>query len=761
MTGVAASDTSCTQVIVIWSNSLFPDSFQIRRNELRIGSAPAITSFFFDETAVPGVTYTYRVVGYNACGAGDTTGSDQGIRLSVPPAVTSVSVTNNLCDAVEITWSYPAGPYTFEIRRGGEVIGQVGEGVHSYTDTTCTPAIGQLYCVIPYNQCGAGSPACDNGMCLTAPPQVQGFHLNSLCRLAVCWTGAQYATRYVIYLNSLPHDSVTAERICYTDSLLGAGTYTVTVRAFDSCGYSPPSASVQLTLPHVPSLSSFVASDTLCNQTVLIWSLTPGIPADSFRILRDSVRIAAVDGDCGLGISGQDDGRRRVVPLQVTGVTATSNRCDSVIIVWQDVANETLYRIFRDGTDVGTTAAHVTRFADAPAAGTFSYTVRAENWCGAGTLSASGSGTRLAAPGTPTNVAASENLCGQINVSWSSAGGDVDSFKVYRDLVTIATVPASTLTFTDLVTGTHSYTLRAHSNDCGDSPVSAPASGTGHAAASPPSGLTFVTPAVCDSIRMTWNGGGGEVSGYVVRRDGMVIDTVTATSFTDFGVDDTLHHGYTVAAYNPFCDTSAFTPPVSGQLRKLLELLTDLPDVMPCSTEVILQLDLCSGVQGDSIYLQLGGGTYLPVGGHSPPQSQETVPIRNHGPRQPGSRLWIIIWRGARGDVIVSDTFTVDSCALAADEVDNAIPGDFFLDQNFPNPFNPLTTLRFGLPHEADVTIEGFDVLGRRAGSLIRGFCRPGVHTVVWDCSACPTGMYVVRLQAGDRTLLRKILLMK
>jgi subtilisin-like proprotein convertase family protein len=785
VTGVAASDTSCTAVLVTW-NLMAVDSFQVRRNGVRIGSTPAITSYFSDETASPGVTYTYRVVGYNACGAGDTTGSDQGARLAVPSAVTSVSATDTLCNTVQITWSYPAGPYTFLIRRGGQSIGQVGSPTHAYTDTSCVAGVSLLYCVVAYNQCGAGdTTGCDMGMCLTAPPQVTGVHVTDSCQLAVCWNDVANELRYVIDLNSIAHDSVAANQTCYTDGLLGPGSYTVRVRAANGCGYGPPSASVQITLPHLPSLSSFVASDTLCNQTLLTWSLTPGISADSFRILRDSVRIAAAAGGattysdttgvaftsylyrvepynvCGLGTYGSDSGRRRVVPLQVTSVTATSDRCDSVIIIWQDVANETLYRVLRDGTDVDTTAADVTRFADVPTAGTFNYTVRAENGCGSGALSASASGTRLAAPGTPTNVTASENLCGQINVSWSSAGGDIDSFRVFRDLAQIGSVNASTFAFTDTVAGTHLYWIRAHSNECGDSPAGTPATGTGHANANMPTGLAFVSPAICDSIRLTWSDGGGQVAGYVVRRDGAPVDTVTSTSFTDHGVDDTLHHGYAVAAYNPFCDTSAFTPPVSGQLRKLVELVTVLPEILPCSTDVVLQLDLCSGAEGDSIYLQLGGGAYLPVGGHSPPVSQETVPIRNHGPQRPDSRLMIVIWRGARGDNVVSDPFTVDSCALSAEEVVGAIPGDFFLDQNFPNPFNPLTTLRFGLPREADVTIEVFDVLGRRAGTIIRGFYRPGVHTVVWDCSACPTGMYLVRMQAGDRTLLRKILLMK
>ncbi|MCX6601520.1 MAG: proprotein convertase P-domain-containing protein [bacterium] len=783
VTGVAASDTSCTRVLVIWSNSLFPDSFQVRRNGVRLGSTPAITSFFFDETAVPGVTYTYRVVGYNACGAGDTTGSDQGTRLAVPSAVTSVSATDNRCDSVLITWSYPAGPYTFLIRRAGQSIGQVGSSTHAYTDTTCVPGVSRLYCVVAYNECGAGDTSgCDLGMCLTAPQQAPNPIVPDSCAsFNICWASVPDADGYTIRRSGSVIDSVSAGTLCYSD-LAAPQQHQLTVAAFNACGEGPQSPPITVGFSVLPTVSNLAASDTLCDQVSLTWSYT--LRVDSFHVYRNDTLIGgstlpafadltavpytvysyAVYGHnvCGTGPrSAPDNGASWHVPAQVTGVNATSSRCDSVIITWQDVANETLYRIFRNGTEAGTTAADVTRFADVPAAGTFSYTVRAENWCGSGAVSAPASGTRLAVPGTPTNVTASSNLCGEIAVGWTSAGGDIDSFRVFRDLAQIASVNASTLAFTDTVSGTHSYTLRAHSSECGNSPVSTPATGTGHAGANTPTGLTFVSPAVCDSIRMTWTDGGGEVSGYVVRRDGAPIDTVTSTSFTDHGVDDTLNHGYTVAAYNPFCDTSAFTSPVSGHLRKLVALVTVLPEILPCSTDVVLQLDLCSGVEGDSIYLQLDGGAYLPVGGHTPPVSQETVPIRNSGPRQPDSRLMIVIWRDTRSDTVVSDPFTVDSCALSADEVAGAIPGDFFLDQNFPNPFNPLTTLRFGLPREANVTIEVFDVLGRRAGSVIRGFYRPGVHTVVWDCSACPTGMYLVRLQAGDRTLLRKILLMK
>jgi hypothetical protein len=89
------------------------------------------------------------------------------------------------------------------------------------------------------------------------------------------------------------------------------------------------------------------------------------------------------------------------------------------------------------------------------------------------------------------------------------------------------------------------------------------------------------------------------------------------------------------------------------------------------------------------------------------------------------------------------------------------IPREFFLDQNYPNPFNPTTSIRFGVPREADVTLEIFDVLGRKSATLVSGIVQPGVHEVTWDCSSCPSGMYVVRMRSGDTVMMRKMLLMK
>ena len=83
------------------------------------------------------------------------------------------------------------------------------------------------------------------------------------------------------------------------------------------------------------------------------------------------------------------------------------------------------------------------------------------------------------------------------------------------------------------------------------------------------------------------------------------------------------------------------------------------------------------------------------------------------------------------------------------------------LFQNFPNPFNPVTTIRFVLSTESAVRLEIFNTLGNRVAALVESTLRPGMHTVRWDAAQLPSGLYVCRLQAGDNCLIRRMLLLK
>ena len=98
---------------------------------------------------------------------------------------------------------------------------------------------------------------------------------------------------------------------------------------------------------------------------------------------------------------------------------------------------------------------------------------------------------------------------------------------------------------------------------------------------------------------------------------------------------------------------------------------------------------------------------------------------------------------------------------------DAEIPTEFALDQNFPNPFNPSTTIRFALPMRASVELKVYDLLGREVRVLMSGDqFAPGIHSVTWDGrnsigQAVATGVYFYRINASGFTESKKMLLLK
>jgi len=86
---------------------------------------------------------------------------------------------------------------------------------------------------------------------------------------------------------------------------------------------------------------------------------------------------------------------------------------------------------------------------------------------------------------------------------------------------------------------------------------------------------------------------------------------------------------------------------------------------------------------------------------------------------------------------------------------------EFAMDQNFPNPFNPTTTIRYSLPEQTQVRLEVYTVIGQRVAVLVNGEQPAGWHVVTFDGSHLASGLYFYRLQAGSNVKTFKMTLVK
>lgn len=118
-----------------------------------------------------------------------------------------------------------------------------------------------------------------------------------------------------------------------------------------------------------------------------------------------------------------------------------------------------------------------------------------------------------------------------------------------------------------------------------------------------------------------------------------------------------------------------------------------------------------------------------------------------------------LISRSGCSAICATRQFTLPTTSV--NEADHNIPSQVTLEQNFPNPFNPNTTIRFSLPHSEFVTLRILNVLGKQIATLVSENLPAGTHQAVWDAQGMASGVYFYRLQAGPFSQTRKVLLLK
>lgn len=89
------------------------------------------------------------------------------------------------------------------------------------------------------------------------------------------------------------------------------------------------------------------------------------------------------------------------------------------------------------------------------------------------------------------------------------------------------------------------------------------------------------------------------------------------------------------------------------------------------------------------------------------------------------------------------------------------LPADFILAQNFPNPFNPATQIRFTLNRGGQVHLAVFDMTGRQVAMLVNGKLPAGTHAILFDAGDLVSGIYFYRLSVDGRQQTKKMILMQ
>ncbi len=191
---------------------------------------------------------------------------------------------------------------------------------------------------------------------------------------------------------------------------------------------------------------------------------------------------------------------------------------------------------------------------------------------------------------------------------------------------------------------------------------------------------------------------------------------VESTIFTKFTGD-----GYIIEA--KLClDSLALGGNIDVTNGLLMPLRIDCNDIDPSKGDV-----------GRSMILQLGG---VPTGGRVDMDQDWTRP-----------HAWALME-------------VVDGPTAVGNEVSN-LPKEFKLHNNYPNPFNPATRIKFDLPKESFVTLKVYDITGREVASLINSNRKAGYHEVTFDASNLASGIYMYRLIANDFSYTKKMMLIK
>ncbi|MCF7805132.1 MAG: T9SS type A sorting domain-containing protein [Candidatus Marinimicrobia bacterium] len=99
---------------------------------------------------------------------------------------------------------------------------------------------------------------------------------------------------------------------------------------------------------------------------------------------------------------------------------------------------------------------------------------------------------------------------------------------------------------------------------------------------------------------------------------------------------------------------------------------------------------------------------------------------------------------------------------IEGENPDDLLVSEFTLHPCYPNPFNPVTSVRYDVPEATEMRVSVYNILGHEVDVLFDGYAEPGRYTIRWDAaSQLPSGIYFVRMMTREYSRVQKVTLMK
>ena len=611
-TGIVGTAISKTQIDLVWNASTDDETgiteYVVYRDGAEAGRSA--TTSYSDTGLQASTVYQYRVSAVNGQGLESSQSGPENVKTldpEPPPPPTSLSASTVSASEIDLSWTASAaGDVTgYRVLRNGTSVAVLGLTT-SYRDSGLQGFTTYNYTVTALDSEGqeSGPSAPAQATTLDGTPPTTPANLSatatSTTTIGLTWSASADPETGVVGYRVFRDGTeiATTNQTTYQDAGLSpATTYDYRVRAVNGEGLESSQSNrasattLDATGPSTPT--DLAATPTGTDQIGLTWTASsdPESGIAGYRIYRGGSQVGQTNQlsftDTGLSPSTEYEYRVRAVngdglqselssPATATTLDATppttpqdlvatpvgTERIDLTWTASQDPETGVAgYRVFRDGSEVGTTTQAVYQDDGLSPATEYDYYVVAVNGEGLESQPSTAASARTfdgTGPTTPTDLTATAVGTDRINLGWSPAEdpeSGIASYKVFRDGLEVAATGETAYQDSGLDPATtYEYRVSAVNGDGLQGGLSDPAQATTQDGSGPTAPTNVAAEVVSQTqVNLTWTASEDPESGvdrYIVYRDNAMIGSVTDTLFADSGLEQNTTYVYSISAVN-------------------------------------------------------------------------------------------------------------------------------------------------------------------------------------------------------------------